>query len=197
MEHYFSKNPVSEPKENIVRYKLNNLELSFFTSSSVFSKRQIDKGTALLIKACRINIGAKVLDIGCGYGVVGISVSRLYPRTQVTMSDINERAIALAKKNSVINKADVNIISSDMFENIHESFNVILSNPPQSAGKKLCFELIVQSFLHLENGGSLQLVARNQKGGKELSKKMMEIFGNNLTIARKSGYHIYYSVKSL
>ena len=111
------------------------------------------------------------------------------------MSDINERAIALTKKNLKLNNIKAKTIMSNLFENIKGNFDIILSNPPQHAGKAICIEIIEQSFTHLNKNGSLQLVVRHQKGGKALSKKMHEIFGNVETIGRKSGYHIYYSEK--
>jgi 16S rRNA (guanine1207-N2)-methyltransferase len=192
MEHYFSKKPKSRPEKNIISYE----GLQFHTSSSVFSKKAVDKGTALLIKEPKIKPNSKILDIGCGYGIVGISISKLYPETEVTMSDINERAIALTKKNLKLNNAKATVIKSNLFENIKENFDIILSNPPQHAGKDTCIKIIKDSFAHLNKGGSLQLVVRHQKGGKSLSKKMEETFGNVESIARKSGYHIYYSKKN-
>ena len=193
MEHYFSKKPKTVPKSDTVTYTINSIDFKFYTSSSVFSKKKIDKGTDLLIKESKIPPKSKILDLGCGYGPVGIVISKLYPKTEVTMSDINERAVALAKKNLKLNKTNATVIPSNIFENISEKFDIILSNPPQSAGKKICFKTIEESFNHLKKKGSLQLVARHKKGGKDLSKKMEEVFGNLETLGRKSGYHIYFS----
>lgn len=195
MEHYFSKKPLSRPKTNLIFYTCNSIDFKFYTSSSVFSKSKIDKGTALLIKESKIQKNSKLLDLGCGYGPVGIILSKLYPATKVTMSDINERALALAKKNLLLNNTKAKIIQSNLYDELDEKFDIILSNPPQSAGKKLCFEIIENAPKYLRAGGSLQLVARHQKGGKNLSEKMKEVFGNVKTIGRKSGYHIYYSKK--
>ena len=188
-EHYFSKKPKSNNNERLFYY--NNIK--FYTSSSVFSKSHLDKGTELLIKESKITENAKILDIGCGYGAIGIILSKLYPKANITMSDINERAINLAKKNSKINNVNPKIIQSNLFENINEKFDIILSNPPQHAGKKVCFEMIEKSKKHLNDKGTLQLVARHNKGGKELSKKMFSVFGNVKEIAKKSGYRVYLS----
>ena len=166
MEHYFSKKPKSRPEKNIISYE----GLRFHTSSSVFSKKAVDKGTALLIKESKIEPTSKILDIGCGYGAVGISISKLYPKTEVIMSDINERAIALAKKNLKLNNIKAKTIRSNLFENIKDNFDIILSNPPQHAGKGTCIKIIEESFNHLNKNGSLQLVVRHQKGGKALKK---------------------------
>ncbi|MCK5282832.1 MAG: class I SAM-dependent methyltransferase [Nanoarchaeota archaeon] len=197
MEHYFSKKPTSIPKDNTIQYRYNSIDFKFITSSSVFSKKKVDKGTNLLIKESKIAQKAKILDIGCGYGPVGIVLSRIHPETQITMSDINERAISLAKKNLKLNNTGAAIVKSGLYDNIEGKFDIILSNPPQSAGKKLCFKLIEESIKHLNKNGSLQLVARHNKGGKDLSKKMEEIFGNLKTLGRQSGYHVYYSEKKI
>jgi 16S rRNA (guanine1207-N2)-methyltransferase len=195
MEHYFSSKPKSKPRSNIISYSYCSKEFTFETSSSIFSRNKVDKGTELLIKESNMRPKSKILDMGCGYGPVGTILSKLHPGLDITMSDINERALALAKKNIQINNIKAKVIKSNLFENIDEQFDIILSNPPQSAGKKLCFKLIEDSFDHLKNKGTLQLVARHQKGGKDLAKKMEEVFGNVKTIARKSGYHIYLSKK--
>jgi len=180
-------------KEKTIGFNLNNIYLKFITSSSVFSKDKVDKGSELLIKESKSR--GKILDLGCGYGAVGICLTKVGDK-DVTMSDINERAISLARKNLKLNNAKAKIIKSDLFENIKDKFDTILSNPPQSAGKKICFQLIQDSFVHLNANGSLQLVARHNKGGKDLAKKMQEVFGNIKSIARKSGYHIYCSKKT-
>lgn len=195
MEHYFSSKPKSELNLKLISYMINSIEFKFFTSSSVFSKDRIDKGTDILIRNCRLKKDSRILDIGCGYGAVGIILSKLNPRAKIIMSDINERALELAKKNLKLNNAKAIIIEGNLFENINEEFNVILCNPPQSAGKKLCVKLIQDSIKHLNNGGMLQLVARHNRGGKHLAEIMNEAFGNVRTIAREGGYHVYCSVK--
>ncbi len=195
MEHYFSEKPGSVPRIKEISYRIKSKDFKFFTSSSVFSRNKIDKGTDLLINESKITPKAKILDLGCGYGPVGIVLSRLYTQSEITMSDINERAVSLTKKNLKLNNVRATSIQSNLYQNISEEFDIILSNPPQSAGKKLCFRIIEDSINHLKKGGTLQLVARHQKGGKDLSKKMEEVFGNVGTLGRKSGYHIYCSKK--
>ena len=94
------------------------------------------------------------------------------------------------KQNNIQN---IKTKQSDLYDNIPEKFDTIITNPPQSAGKQVCFEIIKQAKLHLKKGGLLQLVARHNKGGKELEKKMKEVFNNVKDIAKKSGYRIYVS----
>ncbi|MBD3164844.1 methyltransferase [Candidatus Woesearchaeota archaeon] len=196
MEHYFSKRPKSKHIEKLVFYRINSDEFKFRTSSSVFSRKKIDRGTDLLIKKCRIRKGSKILDIGCGYGAVGVVISKRHPDCRVIMTDINERALSLARKNLELNKTEAEVLRSDLYKNIRERFDVILSNPPQTAGKKVCIDIINGAYDYLKKSGALQLVARHQKGGKSLSGKMEEVFGNTATLGRQSGYHLYYSKKS-
>jgi len=115
----------------------------------------------------------------------------------VVMSDVNKRAVMLAKMNIKINNIKAEIYQGSLYEKIkNNDFDVVLSNPPQTAGKEICFKLIEQSNEHLKNNGNLQLVARHNKGGKTLSKKMEEVFGNVRVIAKKSGYWVYVSKKN-
>jgi len=195
MEHYFTQKPKSRSKEKKIEYHFFEKTFIFLTSSSVFSKDKIDLGTNLLIKESKIT-DAKILDIGCGYGVVGIVLKTLYPKADITMSDVNERALLLAQHNCTLNSVEIKTIKSHLFDNIKEKFDIILSNPPQSAGKKLCFDLIQQSYGHLSKKGVLQLVARPSRGGRSLAGKMKEVFGNVTIIGRKSGYSLYYSEKN-
>ena len=192
-EHYFTKTPTSRLKERKIISVLRGKELTFFTGSGVFSIERIDPGTRLLIEKSRITEGQSILDLGCGYGAVGVALAKAIRKLKVLMADINERAVMLAKKNIKINEVKAKVIQSDIFENIKEKFDVILLNPPQTAGKKICFRMIEESKEHLNKGGSLQLVARHQKGGRSLQAKMEEVFGNVKVIARGSGYRIYYS----
>jgi 16S rRNA (guanine1207-N2)-methyltransferase len=150
----------------------------------------------LLVKSAIIEDKCKVLDLGCGYGAVGIALAKAYPSAKVLLSDINKRAVMLAKKNIELNGLkNAHAIRSDLFKNISEKFNAILLNPPQSAGKELCLKMIEQSAEHLEKGGTFQLVCRHNIGGAQLEKKMLEVFGNVQELAKKSGYRIYISEK--
>ena len=195
MEHYYSSQQKSPLKIKKINQKLRNQEFDFCTSSGIFSKEKIDKGTLILAENMIINKNAKVLDIGCGIGILGIAAAKLF-NADAVMSDINKRAVMLAKMNCKLNNVKCGIFQGNLYEKINgNDFDVILSNPPQTAGKSICFQLIGQSKNHLKNGGNLQLVARHNKGGKTLSKKMQEVFGNVKVIAKEAGYWVYLSVK--
>ncbi len=196
MEHYFTEKPSSEIKLNKIKTILRNQEIEFFSTSGLFSKKRVDKGSTLLINKCLIKDNWKVLDLGCGYGIVGLMLLKINATIQVTFSDINERAIKITKMNLKLHHLKGKTIQSNGFEKINEKFNTILLNPPQTAGKETCFNLIKDAKEHLETEGFLQIVARHNKGGKELSKKMNELFGNREEKAKSAGYRIYISQKT-
>ena len=197
-EHYYTKKQKSEFRPAKVKIRVLGMEFEIYTAGGVFSPKKLDLGTRRLIESVIIKKGWKIMDFGCGYGVVGISIKKKYPGVDVVMSDVNERAAKLAKMNIKLNNIDAEVLQSDMFKNKELDamrFNTVLLNPPQTAGKKVCFSMIEQAEEHLMKGGLLQLVARSQKGGKHLSKKMEEVFGNVHVIAKKSGYWVYVSEK--
>ena len=193
MEHYFTESPKSELKLNKVKSFLRKREIEFYTASGLFSLKRVDRGSELLINKCLLKDNWNVLDLGCGYGIIGLALLIANPTINVTFSDINERAIKVTKLNLKTKRLKAAVIQSDGFEKITGKFNMILLNPPQTAGKETCFQLIKDARDHLEEGGFLQIVARHNKGGKELAKKMQEVFKNVKDIAKSAGYRIYIS----
>jgi len=195
MSHYFSEKQTSALKLRKINARLRGRLFEFYTGSGVFSSKRVDKGTELLVNSAIIGKG-KALDMGCGIGIVGIVVAKCFPDIMVVMTDINKRAVKLAKRNIKLNNVDnAEVRHGNLFESINERFNAILINPPQKAGKKLCFEMIERSADYLVKNGLLQIVARHNKGGKELRKRMKEVFGNVKDIAKKAGYRVYVSEK--
>lgn len=193
-EHYFTKRPQSKEIKKRFTQILRGNEIELETSSGMFSTQKIDLGTKLLIEDSIIPATGKILDLGCGYGSVGIAIKKAFPKTKLFMTDVNERAVRTAKENSAKNRIEAEIKSGDVFEAFpEEKFDAILLNPPQSAGKDVCFRMIEESKEHLNQKGTIQLVARHKKGGETLSKKMLEVFGNVKTVSIKSGYRIYLS----
>ena len=195
-EHYFTKNPTSKEEIRIIEDYLRGSKFVFKTSSGMFSPQKIDLGTRLLVEDSIIPESGKIFDLGCGYGVVGIVVKKIFPAAKVFMSDINERAVKIAKENALKNKVEVEVKAGEFFGAFaEEKFDAILLNPPQTAGKDVCFKMIEESKEHLNEKGTLQLVARHRKGGETLSKKMQDVFENVKTISIKSGYRIYLAEK--
>ncbi len=196
MPHYYSEKQTSELNLTKVTLRICGEELVMFSGSGVFSKKRLDKGTELLLKEMIISNGQKVLDLGCGMGVVGIYAKKKHPDIELMLADVSERAIKLTKESLKLHDMKARMKRSDGFAKIKETdFDTILLNPPQVAGKETCFRLLKESSEHLIKGGSLQIVARHNKGGKTYSEKMKNIFGNMKEIAIGSGYRIYMSIK--
>jgi len=194
VEHYFTERPTSRVQFFLISATLRNRVIEFYSAPGVFSKKRVDLGTRLLINKCIIKPNSSILDLGCGYGAVGITIAKFFRSTQVLLSDVNRRAVLLSRKNKAVHKLqNARVTQSDVFKRIPQSFDHILLNPPQTAGKKLCFRMIEEAKEHLHKKGTLQLVARHNKGGKTLSEKMKQVFGNVITVAKKSGYRIYSS----
>lgn len=193
-EHYFTAKPQSPLKLRKISAVMRGIGLEFFTGSGIFSPDKIDFGTALLANNCIIKEEWKVLDLGCGYGAVGIAIAKAHPSCKLTLIDINERAVMLAKKNAKTNYAEVEVIQGNMYEPVAgRKFDAILLNPPQTAGKKICEQMILEGKNHLVGDGLFQLVARHNKGGSRFEKYMKEVYGNAETIAKKGGYRVYVS----
>ena len=176
---------------------LRGLEFEFFTSPGVFSYRRIDKGTRLLIESMVLPGEGRVLDVGCGYGSVGIVAASLVPGLEVWMTDVNERAVALARRNSEWNGINVAVRRGDLYGPVGDLlFDVVLSNPPISAGMRRVVEPLVAGAVdRLVEGGSLQVVVQTNKGGRTLASMMEGCFGGLEVVARGSGYRVLRSVK--
>jgi 16S rRNA G1207 methylase RsmC len=199
MEHYFSENPKSSFVKEKFEIEVLGEKIIINSGSGLFSLKELDFGTELLIKNAKIPSPDSIaLDLGCGYGIVGIALKKHYPNLDMTLIDVNDRAIQVSKKNCDENDTECLVVKSDIFANPllkDKKFDVILTNPPFSAGKKVCTEFIEQSFDHLNQNGSLQLVAPHNKGGESLKKIMLAKFDNVDELAKKRGYRVYISLK--
>ncbi|MFH0890106.1 MAG: methyltransferase [Candidatus Aenigmatarchaeota archaeon] len=194
-EHYFTKSPCSKGPVKIITALINGATYKFATTSGIFSKDRVDKGTMLLVESVRINKGDKILDIGCGYGVIGIVFAK--QADSVIMTDVNERAVEFSKTNVKLNNLDnISVIESDLYENVKGAgFDKVVCNPPIRAGKNITIKIIEGAKSHLAKGGKLFLVARTNQGAKSIAKRMREKFGNETDINRHSGYRVMLSVK--
>lgn len=201
MQHYFSENPKIKSEKKIIFYTIENKNFEFFTDNGVFSKSKVDFGTDLMLKVFLKenkdrNSKFSLLDIGCGYGVVSVIMKSFYPEIDLTLSDVNERALELSKENLKNNKIEsFETVKSSVFDNIHKNFDVILSNPPIRAGKNTIFEIYEKSFQHLNKNGEFYCVIQTKHGAKSTKKKLEEVFGNCETLTIDGGYRIYRAKK--
>ena len=196
MPHYYTEKQKSALRLKRIAASLRGNTIELFTASGVFSPKRVDPGSQLLAEACIIDEGWRVLDLGCGYGALGISVAKAFPKAIIVMTDVNRRAVMLAKKNIVLNHVkNISVAQSDSFEKVKGKFAAILFNPPMAAGKKVYFKMIAQSKASLIDGGLLQIVARHQKGGKSIKEELLRVFGNVKEVAKKSGYRVYVAKK--
>lgn len=197
MDHYYSQNPSVSHDENKIRFIVKDIELELITDSGVFSKKRVDFGSDLLINSTP-SITGEILDIGCGYGVIGISLARLNTSAKVTMIDINERAVDLANRNIQLNNANnARALQSDGFTNVVGNFDVIVSNPPIRTGKKVIYPLFEQSINYLNTKGSIYLVIQKKQGAKSAFDKLETIYGNCEVINKDAGYWILKSTKTV
>ena len=191
-EHYFSANPKSKHSFYLISTILRGHNFKFFTSSSVFSKNKIDSGTKLLIDTMILPDEGIILDLGCGYGPIGIVAGFINPKLKVIMTDVNSRAIDLAKINKKKNRIkNIQIKKGYLYEPVGNLIiNCILVNPPISAGMKIVKKMILEAPKVLANKGSLQMVTRSKIGSKSLPSIFMKTFGNCTIISKEGGYRV-------
>ena len=193
-EHFYSENPQSESAPELLEIEINREKFKIWSDHGVFSKNDLDKGTETLIKVMPIKTTDKVLDWGTGYGIIGLAASKLAKEGQVEMIDINERAVGLAKKNIEANNIpNAKAYQSNGFENVKGVFDIIVSNPPFRAGKKVVHSLVDEAPKYLVIGGGLCVVVQRKQGAESLTKKMQEVFGNVEVLDRSGGYRVLLS----
>lgn len=192
-EHYYTAKPKSDVRESSYETTLRGNRLSILTASGLFSPSRPDRGSMVLIEYCKLEPGWRVLDLGCGYGLVGVALKKAEPSIGLVCSDVNQRAVAYTKKNLARNGVEGEVVSGLGYDSISGKFDSIYLNPPQSAGKAVCVELIQTAKAYLAEGGFLQIIVRKNKGGGPLSEVMKETFGNLDVLAKKGGFWLYVS----
>ncbi|WP_079525110.1 class I SAM-dependent methyltransferase [Halobacillus hunanensis] len=192
-EHYYSKKTNAKSEERSWSFNLRGMLLNFTTDHAVFSKREIDFGSRLLIESFREpSIRGDLLDLGCGYGPIGLSLAKDLKQRHVWMADVNERALTLAKRNAGQNEIEnVSIVESNRFASIQgKQFAAILTNPPIRAGKKTVHLMFEESRDALDNGGELWVVIQKKQGAPSAQTKLNELFGEVEVVEKKKGYYI-------
>lgn len=197
-EHYYTKDPKVKSDRKTISSTLCGKTLDFTTDAGVFSKSGVDFGSRLLVESFEMpDVNGDVLDVGCGYGPIGLTIAMLFPERQIQMVDVNERAIALSKENAVQNHlTNTKIYPSDGLVAVRDSdFSAILTNPPIRAGKDVVFAFYEKSFAKLRTGGELWVVIQKKQGAPSSAKHLEEIFGNVSVVAKRKGYYILKAIK--
>lgn len=191
---YYAENPDAAHDIHELRVKLLGENMTFLTDAGVFSKKMVDFGSQLLLECLEVNEGETVLDVGCGYGPLGLSLVKAYG-VQATMVDINNRALDLARQNAERNKVEATIFQSNIYEQVEGEFDHVISNPPIRAGKQVVHEIIEKSRDFLKDRGDLTIVIQKKQGAPSAKSKMEDVFGNCEIVKKDKGYHILRSVK--
>lgn len=198
-DHYFTNRPQTASETSAWTYTLRGKEFKFVTDTGVFSKKTVDFGSRLLIETLDFSemVPGNLLDIGCGYGPIGLSLAKEDAERKVEMVDVNERALGLAKQNASNNRlANVLIHTSDIYESVEgKGFAAIVSNPPIRAGKQVVHGVLTGAYDLLKHGGTLTVVIQKKQGAPSAKAKMEETFRNAEVIAKDKGYWIIQSVK--
>ncbi|GAA0380872.1 class I SAM-dependent methyltransferase [Bacillus horti] len=196
-DHYYSKQPQTSSQEALLHVRLRDQDLRFYTDRGVFSKKGVDFGSQLLIEYAEVGEAARILDVGCGYGPIGLSLAKESPARQVTMVDINERALHLCQKNAELNQlSNVRILESNLLEKLQgQTFDIILSNPPIRAGKDVVHGLFEQADEALNDGGELWVVIQKKQGSPSAFAKLEELYEKVEEVTKKKGYRIFRAKK--
>jgi len=198
MSHYYSEEQDVVSNPVYFSYKYETHELKMKTDSGVFSKGSIDFGSNVLVHAFlqEDKRYSKILDVGCGYGPIGLMIANVYTGSVVHMIDVNARALSLAEDNARANHIDnVSIYKSDVLSQFEETFDAILTNPPIRAGKEVVNQILDQSYERLEDAGALYVVIQKKQGMPSAKKRMESLFDNVEVLTKDKGYYILKSVK--
>ena len=198
MPQYFDYNTKLESKKREISVELNGETYSFISDNGVFSKGEVDYGSIALLKVLfKENLNGRILDIGCGYGTIGLILAKKISEGDFTLIDVNMRACALACENAKRWKLDnVQVIESNIFEKVDGVFDNIITNPPIRAGKKVIYAIFEQSYHHLKQNGSLYIVIRKSHGAESAQKFIMSVFNNCTLLKRDKGFYIYRAIKN-
>lgn len=194
---YFDNNENLKSELRVLNYKYENYNLKFYSDLGVFSKDKIDEGSKLLLETY-IKYGKKekkILDVGCGIGFLGISLNKIMG-ARADMIDINNRALHLTKMNLKENKAEGNVFVSNIYENVKDAYDVIITNPPIRAGKKVYLTIINESFNHLTKDGELWFVMRTNHGVKTVVKNLKNL-ADVKVLEKNCGFYVVFAKKTL
>jgi len=189
-EHYYTQNPNIEHDEQTVIYEVLGSKFTCTTDAGVFCRDGLDMGTRILLESLPELCG-RILDLGCGWGPVGAAVGKKYPGCSILLTDVNERAVALAKRNLAANGVkNACFVSGDGYESVTGKFDAILLNPPIRAGKQVIYAMFEQAKEYLTETGALYIVIRKQQGAESAEKFLKTLYGSVERVAREKGYWV-------
>jgi 16S rRNA (guanine1207-N2)-methyltransferase len=188
-DHYYTENPNSAHDERRIALRALGNDLTFVTDAGVFSRDGLDRGTEVLLEALP-PLEGRVLDLGCGWGAVGVALGKRYPALDIVMTDINSRAVELARRNLAENGVTAAVLQGDGFDAVEGRFDAIVTNPPIRAGKAVIYGLFARAREYLEPDGALYVVIRKQQGAPSALKYLKEIYSQAETVDRASGFHV-------
>ncbi len=207
MNHYYAEHPDVESKEHEIDYHFNGQNFTFISDRGVFSKDHVDQGSELLLQGLHDHLkelsaadsqrfkqltNGKSLDMGTGYGVLGIVAKRRWPGQDWTFSDVNERALHLASRNARNNGIyNPEVIKSHSWENLTGQFDLIVTNPPIRIGKEAVYDMFRGAATHLTPGGLFVTVIGKKQGAESAGRFLAELFTEVLTIEKKKGFSVY------
>jgi len=197
MSHYYTKDPDVKHNRKKIIFEYRGEKIRFTTDTGVFCKDRVDYGTDLMLNALPDYLQGDVLDLGCGWGAVGVTIASCNPTCSITMCDINNRAVSLAIENLEANKLDGKVLQSDGYQGLNGTYDTILLNPPIRAGKSVYFSWLKEGYNRLNAGGCFYCVAQKKQGSPSIKKELQRVFGNCEIIARSDGFHVTRSVKEV
>jgi 16S rRNA (guanine1207-N2)-methyltransferase len=192
-DHYYSRTQNVDSAPKYWDFTLKTHAFRFKTDNGVFSKKEVDFGSRLLIETFEpADTNGRILDVGCGYGPIGLAVAKSFPNAIVHMVDVNERALSLAEENARLNNVNnVQVYQSDRLSSVTEGdFSDVLTNPPIRAGKNVVHDIFEQSYDVIVPGGSLWVVIQKKQGASSATEKLTQLFGEVEVVVKKKGYFI-------
>ncbi len=190
MNHYYTDNKDLSSDRKEFTYYFDNEVFRFTTDNGVFSKDNVDYGSYILIRTVyKKDLGESLLDLGSGYGPIGIVLKRFHPQLQVEMAEVNSRAVELSILNNRNNHTeDIKVHLCEDILTLDHKFDTIVLNPPIRAGKKVIYELYEKAKEMLNEGGHLYIVIRKAQGAMSSIKKLETVFENVEVIEKDKGY---------
>ncbi len=190
MSQYFENDSNIKSNKKIIDFIFRNKKYSVYSDNGVFSKDRFDYGTRVLLDSIDIdNLSGNILDLGCGIGVVGIILGTINKNINIDMVDINERAINLTKENLNLNNIKNNVFVSDVYSNVNNKYDYIITNPPIRAGKDTIRKFLLGGYDYLNDNGILYFVMRKDHGVKSMTKELNDLFNTNI-IKRDKGFYV-------